>query len=124
MRENVLYIPADSTLLQTNDWKNTNRISVDIDGNYSTVDLDIIPSVEESTGEYSSIDLEELKLSKSNLNGSTNEKPIIAPKPKQKVTIQDDVYSVPDKKRMKTVTAPGENGCEYAVVSKKNQSER
>ncbi|CAC5426592.1 unnamed protein product [Mytilus coruscus] len=40
----------------------------------------------------------------------------------QKVTIQDYVYSVPDKKRVKHVTAPGEHGCEYAVVRKPNKS--
>ncbi|XP_063402347.1 transmembrane channel-like protein [Mytilus trossulus] len=123
LRENVLYIPADSTPLQTNDnWQNTHRISVDIDGNYSTVDLDEIPSVEESTGDYSSIELKKRTPSKSNLNRSKNDKPIIASKPKQNVTIKDDVYSVPDKKRVKHVAAPGENGCEYAVVSKPNKS--
>lgn len=56
------------------------------------------------------------------MNESANKKPNIAPKPKQKTAIQDDVYAVPDKKRMKHITAPGENGCEYAVVSKTNKS--
>ncbi|CAC5397634.1 unnamed protein product [Mytilus coruscus] len=126
LRDNVLYVssePSDTTQTPNNaDSPKTNRISVDIDGNYSTVDLDVFPSVEESTADYSSIDLEKLTPSNSNLNGSTNEKPIIAPKPKRKVTIQDNVYSVPDKKRVKHVTAPGEHGCEYAVVRKPNNS--
>ncbi|XP_052088357.1 uncharacterized protein LOC127725436 [Mytilus californianus] len=126
LRDNVLYVssePPETTQTPNNDDSpNTNRISVDIDGNYNTVDLDKIPSVEESTGDYSSTNLEKLTPSNSNLNGSTNEKPVIAPKPKQKVTIQDDVYSVPDKKKGKHVTSPGEHGCEYAVVSKPNKS--
>ncbi|XP_052088353.1 hepatitis A virus cellular receptor 1-like isoform X5 [Mytilus californianus] len=126
LRDNVLYVssePLDTIHTPNNDDSpNTNRISVDIDSNYNTVDLDEIPSVEELTGDDSSNDIKKLTPSKSNLNGSTNEKPIIGPKTKQKVTIQDDIYSVPDKKRMKHVTAPGERGCEYAVVSKANNS--
>ncbi|XP_052088351.1 uncharacterized protein LOC127725435 isoform X2 [Mytilus californianus] len=126
LRDNVLYVssePPDTTQTPNNDDSpNTNRTLVDIDSNYNTVDLAEIPSVEELSGDYSSNDLKKLTPSKSNLNGSTNEKPIISPKPKQKVTIQDDVYSVPDKKRVKHVTAPGEHGCEYAVVRKPNKS--
>ncbi|XP_052088352.1 mucin-5AC-like isoform X3 [Mytilus californianus] len=126
MRDNVLYVSSQPTDIaepkNQADCQDTKRISVDIDGNYSTVDLDKIPTVEESTGDYSSIALDKLTPSKSNMNESTNEKPMIAPKPKQKMTIQDDVYSVPDKKRVKHVTAPGKHGCEYAVVSKPNKS--
>ncbi|CAC5426597.1 unnamed protein product [Mytilus coruscus] len=126
MRDNVLYVSSQPTDIaepkNQADCQDTKRISVDIDGNYSTVDLDEIPTVEESTGDYSSIALDKLTPSKSNMNESTNEKPMIAPKPKQKMTIQDDVYSVPDKKRVKHVTAPGKHGCEYAVVSKPNKS--
>ncbi|XP_052088358.1 uncharacterized protein LOC127725438 [Mytilus californianus] len=120
MRNNVLYVSSQST--DTAKPQDTKRISVDIDGNYSTVDLDEILSVEESTGDYSAVDLEKLTPSKSNTNGSTNEKPIIAPKLKQKMTMQDDIYSVPDKKRVKHVTAPDANGCEYAVVIKPDKS--
>ncbi|VDH93212.1 Hypothetical predicted protein [Mytilus galloprovincialis] len=126
LRDNVLYISSQQTdnseTLTNVNTQNTNMISVDIEGNYSTVDLDEIPPVEDSDGDYSSINLVKLTTLKSNINGSTNEKPIIAPKLKQKMTIADDVYSVPDKKRVKHVTAPGENGCEYAVVSKTNKS--
>ncbi|CAC5426598.1 unnamed protein product [Mytilus coruscus] len=126
LRDNVLYASSqlpDTTQTQNNvDSPITNKISLEINSNYSTEDLDKIPSVEESTGDYSSIDLEKLASSKSNMNGSSNEKPIIAPKPKQKMTIQDDDYSVPDKKKMTYVTAPGEHGCEYAVVTKPNKS--
>ncbi|CAC5426590.1 unnamed protein product [Mytilus coruscus] len=126
LRDNVLYVssqPSETTQTPNNaDSPTTNMISIDIDSNYSTVDLDEIPSVEESTGDNCSIDLEKPTPTASNMNGSSNKKPIIAPKPKQKMTIQDDVYSVPDKKRVKHVTAPGENECEYAVVSKPNKS--
>ncbi|CAC5398206.1 unnamed protein product [Mytilus coruscus] len=115
MRDNVLYVSSQPT--DTTEPQDTKRISVDIDGNYSTVDLD-----EESTGNYSSIDLEKPTTTASNINGSRNEKPTIAPKPEQKKTIRNDVYAVPEKKRVKHVTAPGENGCEYAVVSKPNKS--
>lgn len=81
-----------------------------------------IPAVEESTGDYNSIGFEKLTPTAEHMNESANKKPNIAPKPKQKTAIQDDVYAVPDKKRMKHITAPGENGCEYAVVSKTNKS--
>ncbi|XP_052088362.1 uncharacterized protein LOC127725441 [Mytilus californianus] len=126
MRENVLYVSSQPTGTpqpqNSADCQDTNRISVDIDGNYSTVDWDEIPTVEESTGDYSSIDLEKPKPTTSIINESTNQKPIIAPKPEKKMTIQDDVYAVPDKKSAKHITSPGENGCEYAVVSKPNKS--
>lgn len=120
LRDNVLYVssePSDTTKIQNNP-----EFSFDNDGNYSTVDLDEILPVDDLTGDYSSIDLVNLTSTESNINGSTNEKPVIAPKPKQKTNIQDDVYSVPDKKRVKHVTAPGEDGCEYAVVRKPNKS--
>lgn len=123
LRENVLYIPADSTPIQTNrNWQNTNRISVDIDGNYSTVDLDEIVPVEDSTtGDYSAIDLVKISPTESIKNESTNEKPIIAPKPKQKMTIEDDV-SVPDKKKVKHGAASDKNWREYTVVNYPNKS--
>ncbi|VDI21408.1 Hypothetical predicted protein [Mytilus galloprovincialis] len=123
MRDNVLYVSSQST--DTVEQQDTKRISVDIDGNYSTVDLDEILSVEESTGNYSSIDLDKPTPTATHMNmmnESANKKPIIAKKPKQKVAIQDDVYAVPDKKRVKHVTAPGEDLCEYAVVSRHNKS--
>ncbi|CAC5361854.1 unnamed protein product [Mytilus coruscus] len=78
LRDNVLYVssePSDTTKTQNNP-----EFSVDNDGNYSTVDLDEILPVDDSTGDYSSIDLVNLAPTESNINGSTNEKPIIAPK--------------------------------------------
>ncbi|CAG2207272.1 unnamed protein product [Mytilus edulis] len=114
LRENFLYVssePFDTTQTANNaDIPITHRKSIDIDGNYSTVDLDEVPATEESTGDYSSIDLEKPTPTAKHMNESANKKPIIAPKPKQKTVIQDDVYAVPDKKRVKHVTAPGADG--------------
>ncbi|CAG2250138.1 unnamed protein product [Mytilus edulis] len=114
--------PEHKELSDTTETHNNPEFSFDNDGNYSTVDLDEILPGDDLTGDYSSNDLVNLTPTESNINGITNEKPIFAPKPKQNVIIKDDVYSVPDKKRVKHLTAPGENGCEYAVVNKPNTS--
>ncbi|CAC5361851.1 unnamed protein product [Mytilus coruscus] len=122
MRGNILYEPStpnNATEMVQHNAENSQRKSTSIDGDYSTVDLEDLPSVSERIRDYSSTELD--KEPSSTLIHQTEfkiTKPIIAPKPKPEEIREDYIYSVPDKRKDKHVAASIKNESEYAVVDK------